>query len=152
MQFCNIFSSCCRSQVDLSLESSFTKAVFSSLSSVSQFSCSINLSRCCFVLLFTCSSQDRCLTELEPTCSIRTFYSDIFCSWEGLYVISSLLKSPFVNVFKACLVLTVIIFSKLISLIYFNLFIEDFELLMLVSSLIYLAFLAFFVLEIKVVF
>lgn len=36
--------------------------------------------------------------------------------------------------------LTVIIFSKLISLIYFNLFIEDFELLMLVSSLIYLAF------------
>lgn len=40
--------------------------------------------------------------------------------------------------------LTVIIFSKLISLIYFNLFIEDFELLMLVSSLIYLAFLAFF--------
>lgn len=52
----------------------------------------------------------------------------------------------------ACLVLTVIIFSKLISLIYFNLFIEDFELLMLVSSLIYLAFLAFFVLEIKVVF
>lgn len=44
----------------------------------------------------------------------------------------------------ACLVLTVIIFSKLISLIYFNLFIEDFELLMLVSSLIYLAFLAFF--------
>lgn len=50
-----------------------------------------------------------------------------------------------------------IIFSKLISLIYFNLFIEDFELLMLVSSLIYLAFFfvlffAFFVLEIKVVF
>lgn len=54
--------------------------------------------------------------------------------------------------FEARLVLTVIIFSKLISLIYFNLFIEDFELLMLVSSLIYLAFLAFFVLEIKVVF
>ena len=53
---------------------------------------------------------------------------------------------------EACLVLKVIIFSKLISLIYFNLFIEDFELLMLVSSLIYLAFLAFFVLEIKLFF
>lgn len=36
--------------------------------------------------------------------------------------------------FEACLVLKVIIFSKLISLIYFNVFIEDFELLMLVSS------------------
>lgn len=39
--------------------------------------------------------------------------------------------------------LKVIICSKLISLIYFNIFIEDFELLMLVSSLIYLASLAF---------
>lgn len=39
--------------------------------------------------------------------------------------------------------LKVIFFSKLISLIYFNIFIEEFELLMLVSSLIYLAFLAF---------
>lgn len=50
--------------------------------------------------------------------------------------------------------LKVIIFSKLISLIYFNVFIEDFELLMLVSSLIYLGFVfvfffCFFVLEIK---
>lgn len=45
--------------------------------------------------------------------------------------------------------LKVIIFSKLISLIYFNVFIEDFELLMLVSSLIYLGFFCFFVLEIK---
>lgn len=40
--------------------------------------------------------------------------------------------------FEACLVLKVMIFSKLISLIYFNVFIEDFELVMLVSSLIYL--------------
>lgn len=55
--------------------------------------------------------------------------------------------------FEACLVVKVIIFSKLISLIYFNVFIEDFELLMLVSSLIYFAFFfAFFVLEIKFVF
>lgn len=46
--------------------------------------------------------------------------------------------------------LKVIIFSKLISLIYFNIFIEDFELLILVSSLIYFAFSCFFfVLEIK---
>lgn len=45
--------------------------------------------------------------------------------------------------FQTCLVLKVIIFSKLISLIYFNVFIEDFELLMLVSSLIYLLLFAF---------
>lgn len=45
--------------------------------------------------------------------------------------------------------LKVIILSKLISLIYFNVFIEDFELLMLVSSLIYLGFFCSFVLEIK---
>lgn len=45
--------------------------------------------------------------------------------------------------------LKVINFSKLISLIYFNIFIEDFELLMLVSSLIYVGFFCFFVLEIK---
>lgn len=43
--------------------------------------------------------------------------------------------------FEACLVLKVRLFSKLISLIYFNVFIEDFELLMLVSSLIYCFFL-----------
>lgn len=61
------------------------------------------------------------------------------------------LKLPFINKFKACLVLKVI-FSKLISLIYFNIFIEDFELVMLVSSLIYLVSLfsfCYFVLEIK---
>lgn len=90
----------------------------------------------------------------ERTRSFRTFYSEILCSLTPTSL-AIYLKAPFVNVFKACLALTVIIFSKLISLIYFNLFIEDFELLMLVSSLIYLAFFfffAFFVLEIKVVF
>ena len=51
--------------------------------------------------------------------------------------------------FDACSVFKVIIFSKLISLIYFNVFIEYFELLMLVSSLIYLGFFDFFVPEIK---
>lgn len=57
----------------------------------------------------------------------------------------------YVTLFEACLVLKVIFFSKLISLIYFNIFIEEFELLMLVSSLIYLAFLAFFCTGNKVV-
>lgn len=55
------------------------------------------------------------------------------------------LKLPFSStLFEVCLVLKVIIFSKLISLIYFNVFIE--VELMLVSSLIYWGF----VLEIKV--
>lgn len=57
------------------------------------------------------------------------------------------LKLPFSStLFEVCLVLKVIIFSKLISLIYFNVFIE--VELMLVSSLIYWGF----VLEIKVLF
>lgn len=54
--------------------------------------------------------------------------------------------------FEACLVLKVIIFSKLISLIYFNVFIEDWVVNACIKFNIFVLLFAFFVLEIKLLF